>query len=96
MLAPAPAPAPTHHTTMKPTHVLAAAFVLAAAPVHAQPISCYSTLFGQSCVGNSSYLQVQPTVVPGQYAISGQDSNGRLYGCQANETVTGDVVSNCR
>lgn len=81
---------------MNKTIVLAAAFVLAAAPVQAQSAACYSTLFGLSCVGGGSNLQLQPTVVPGQWAASGEDSNGRLYGCQVNETVTGDVVSTCR
>jgi hypothetical protein len=40
--------------------------------------------------------QVQPTALPGQWAISGQDNNGKLYGCVAQETLTGDIISSCQ
>lgn len=78
--------------------VLAAVIVLAlAAPINAQSTSCYSSLYGgYSCNTPVTTYQVQPTAVPGQWAISGQDNNGRLYGCVAQENLSGDVVSTCR
>jgi len=76
--------------------VLAKTFVLATDPARAQYSACYSTIEGWGCVGPNGTTQLQPTVVPGQWAVSGQTKDGGLYGCQATTTVNGDVVSTCR
>jgi hypothetical protein len=82
---------------MKPLHALAAALALAATPTYGQTTACYPSLLGgYSCTTPTTTYQVQPTALPGQWAISGQDSNGKLYGCVAQETLTGDVVSSCQ
>ena len=91
-----PGPAPTHH---RPMHKhLALALVIASIGGHAnaQQTACYSTLEGWGCVGPNGTTQLQPTVVPGQWAVSGQTKDGGLYGCTATTTLSGDVVSNCR
>lgn len=74
---------------------LAAVLALAQAPAVAQQ-SCYQTLSsGLSCVGPSGTAQVQQTVVPGQWAVNGQSATGQPYGCQAQLTLNGDIVSTC-
>jgi len=78
-------------------HALGAAVVLAVTPVHGQTSGCYPSLSGgYSCSTPTMTYQVQPTALPGQWAISGQDNNGKLYGCVAQETLTGDIISSCQ
>jgi len=91
-----PGPAPTHHSPMHKHLALALAIALAQAPAHAQQAACFSTIEGWGCVGPNGTTQLQPTVVPGQWAVSGQTKDGGLYGCQATTTLSGDVVSTCR
>lgn len=74
---------------------LAALLALATVPAHAQSYCTQTLPEGFACIGPAGTEQIQPSILPGQYSVTGRTAQGQGYGCTIQQTITGDVVSTC-